>query len=237
VPRAHSREPPISSRRKSRPRPDRDDRRLVTRPFAGRADETEWVALREVVPAATAPLRLRDDAERDVTLSTVLPLAWPAMVRADGRVFLGLQVAARSGDVSRDLGWALELALAAEPGTAVQPVGLPGPGPRLQDLLADDPIEVTVHEGFDYWVDGAVDEDSEVAESLEQANATVVPTTRLTSVPSASGSGRRPPASSGWPGSCSPTTSPTPCWRSRSPRSARPCTSTRSARWSTRTRW
>jgi hypothetical protein len=185
VPRAHSREPPISSRRKSRPRPDRDDRRLVTRPFAGRADETEWVALREVVPAATAPLRLREAADREVTLSTVLPLAWPAMVRADGRVFLGLQVAARSGDVSRDLGWALELALAAEPGTAVQPVGLPGPGPRLQDLLADDPIEVTVHEGFDYWVDGAVDEDSEVAESMEQANATVVPTSRLTSVPSA----------------------------------------------------
>jgi hypothetical protein len=136
----------------------------VTRPFAGRADETEWVALREVVPAATAPLHLRDAGDRDVTLSTVLPLAWPAMVRADGRIFLGLQVAARSGDVSRDLGWALELALAAEPGTAVQPVGLPGPGPRLQDLLTDDPIEVTVHEGFDYWVDGAVDEDSEVAE-------------------------------------------------------------------------
>ena len=156
----------------------------MTRPFAGRADETEWVALREVVPAATAPLRLRDDAERDVTLSTVLPLAWPAMVRADGRVFLGLQVAARSGDVSRDLGWALEQALAAPPGSPVQPVGLPGPGPRLQDLLADDPIEVTVHEGFDYWIEGTAADD-EVAASLERANATVVPTVRLSAVPSA----------------------------------------------------
>jgi hypothetical protein len=156
----------------------------VTRPFAGRVDETEWVALREVVPAATAPLTLRD-SDREVTLSTVLPLAWPAMVRADGRVFLGLQVAARSGDVSRDLGWALEQALEAEPGTPVQPVGLPGPGPRLQDLLSDDPIQVTVHHGFDYWVEGAVQEGSEVAASMERANATVVPTVRLRAVPSA----------------------------------------------------
>jgi len=32
----------------------------VRRPFAGLAGECDWVALREVVPAATAPLRLRD---------------------------------------------------------------------------------------------------------------------------------------------------------------------------------
>ena len=136
------------------------------------------------MPAATAPLTLRDAPDREVTLSTVLPLAWPAMVRADGRIFLGLQVAARSGDVSRDLGWALEQALEAAPGSSVTPVGLPGPGPRLQDLLADDPIEVTVHPGFDYWVEGASD-DPDVAASLERANASVIPTERLTAVPSA----------------------------------------------------
>jgi hypothetical protein len=31
-----------------------EDRRLVARPFAGLAGETEWVALREIVPSATA---------------------------------------------------------------------------------------------------------------------------------------------------------------------------------------
>ena len=36
----------------------------VTRPFAGRVDETEWVALREVVPAATAPLRVLGHEDR-----------------------------------------------------------------------------------------------------------------------------------------------------------------------------
>jgi hypothetical protein len=75
--------------------------------------------------------------------------------------------------------------LDAEPGSGVTPVGLPAPGPRLQDLLTDAPLEVTVHEGFDYWVDGEQDPDGELAESMERANATVVPTARLTSVTSA----------------------------------------------------
>ena len=162
-----------------------EDRRLVTRPFQGRADETEWVALREIVPAATAALVVRDAPDRKVTLSTVLPLAWPALVRADGAVLLGLQVQSRSGDISRDLGHALELALSAAPGSSVVPTGLPGPGPRLQDLLAADPIEVTVHPGFDYWVEGAADPTGEVAASMERANASVIPTARLTSVSAA----------------------------------------------------
>jgi hypothetical protein len=159
----------------------------VLRPFEGLAGETDWVALREVVPAATAPLRLKD-SDREVMLSTVLPLAWPAMVRADGKVFLGLQVPTRSGDISRDLAAALELALAAAPGTSISLPGLPGPGPRLQDLLADAPLEVTVHEGFDYWIEGAPETDTpeeDVAESMERANATVIPTVRLSGVPAA----------------------------------------------------
>ena len=43
-------------------------------------------------------------------------------------------------------------------------------------------------------------------------------------------------APSGWPVRCSAPTSRTPCWPCRSPRSARPCTSTPCARWSTSTR-
>ena len=162
----------------------------MLRPFEGLAGETDWVALREVVPAATAPLRLKG-SDREVVLSTVLPLAWPAMVRADGKVFLGLQVPTRSGDISRDLAAALELALAAAPGNPVQLVGLPGPGPRLQDLLEDAPLDITVHEGFDYWIEGApapdadADGDDDVAASMERANATVIPTVRLSAVDAA----------------------------------------------------
>lgn len=160
----------------------------MLRPFAGLAAEPDWIALREVVPAATAPLRLRAEPDREVVLSTVLPLAWPAMVRADGRVFLGLQVPTRSGDISRDLAAALELALDAAPGSPITLSAPPTPGPRLQDLLDDAPLDVTVHEGFDYWIDGAPETDTpedDVAASMERANATVVPTVRLTSVPAA----------------------------------------------------
>ena len=138
--------------------------------------------MREIVPAATAPLQVRGAGEREVLLTTLLPLAWPALVRADGRILLGLQVPTRSGDVSRDLAWALEQALDAKPGNPVQLVGLPGPGQRLQDLLVDDALDVTVHQGFDYWVEGAADPTGDVAASMEQANASVVPTARVEGV-------------------------------------------------------
>ena len=158
---------------------------FVARPFAGRVDETEWVALREVVPSATAPLTVLGHEDRDVTLSTVLPLARPALVRRDGRVLLGVQVAARSGDPSRELAEALLQALEADPGTSVVPPGDPGPGPRLQDLLAPEALDVTVHSGFAHWREDADAADPELAAAVERAEASVVPTVRLSSVPAA----------------------------------------------------
>lgn len=160
---------------------------LVRRPFAGLPGECDWVALREIVPAATAPLRLTGEhADVGVTVATVLPLAWPALRRQDGEVFLGLQVPGASGDASRDIADALLRALAADPGTPVPPGGLPGPGPRLQDLVdgsASFPVEV--HNGFDFWLDGTETPSGEAAASLERANAAVVPTERLVSVEAA----------------------------------------------------
>ena len=173
----------MSSRRKKERAEKAPRTPFVARPFEGLPGETDWVALREVVPAATAPLSLKDGTP--VQLSTVLPMQWPGMVRGDGRRYLGLQVASRSGDASRDLAAVLEELVTAEPGSSVVPSQLPGPGARLQDLLTDAPLEVTVHDGFDFWVDGADDPDGTVAESMEAANATVVPTVRLAGVASA----------------------------------------------------
>jgi hypothetical protein len=157
----------------------RGDRALVARPFAGRVDEPEWVLLREVVPAATAPLRLADG--RTATLATVLPMAWPAMVRADGSVYVGMQVPTRTGDVAADIGGALALALDAEPGTAITSVE-PGTAPRIQELIDPAPLEIEVRDGFGFWLDGVEDKTGEVAESMERANSAVVPTVRLSSV-------------------------------------------------------
>lgn len=171
----------MSSRRKKTA--DKQPRTpFVPRPFEGLPNETDWVALREVVPAATAPLALKDGTA--VTLATVLPMAWPGMVRADGKRYLGLQVASRSGDASRDLAAVLEDVVAAAPGSSIVTNELPGPGARLQDLLTDAPLDLTIHDGFDFWVEGADDPDGEVAASMERANASVVPTKRLESVQS-----------------------------------------------------
>jgi hypothetical protein len=172
------------SRRRSADKPAKQQVPFVARPFAGLADETEWVALREIVPAATAPLRLKG-SDVAVTLSTVLPLHWPAMVTRGGKRFLGLQVGSRSGDASRDLAYVLELLLDADPGTSVVPVELPEPGPRLQDVLEGSPLEVTLLQGFDHWVEGEDDPTGELTSAMESANATVVPTARVSSVTSA----------------------------------------------------
>ena len=160
---------------------------LVARPFADLAGECDWVALREIVPAATAVSRsTAEHGSTQVTVATVLPMAWAALHRQDGELMLGLQVPGGSGDPSRDLAAALLVALGSDPGNPVTGVGLPGPGPRLQDVL--DPLggfDVRVHEGFDFWIDADATRTPEVEASMERANEAVVPTERLVSVEAA----------------------------------------------------
>ncbi|OAR23880.1 topoisomerase II [Streptomyces sp. ERV7] len=161
---------------------------LVQRPFEGLAGECDWVALRELVPAATVELTLKDglpEGVPSVTLATVLPMAWPALRRDDGSVLLGLQNDTPSGDISRDLADTLTRALTAEPGTPVAAQRVDPQGPRLQDLL--DPaaaFEPAVHSGFEFWVPDSENATPEVTASLERANAAAIPTVRLTSVDS-----------------------------------------------------
>ena len=164
--------------------------RIVSRPFEGLRSECDVVALRELVPAASAPLTLRDspdvpDTDRSVVLCSLLPVAAPALVRDDGTVWLGLQVQHAFGDPSRELAAVLLDALEAEPGTMVGLKDAPGEGPRLQDLVADEPLQVTVHEGFEFWVADVDDPDGSVHASLEQASSAATPTARLTSVEAA----------------------------------------------------
>src|SRR3954465_13494172 len=161
---------------------------FVARPVEGMPSECDLIAMREIVAAATAPLKLRDGVadDRSVLLCSLLPMAAPTLSRADGSVWLGLQVQHNFGDPSRDLAAVLLKALQAEPGSGV--VGLtdaPGEGPRLQDLVADAPLEVTVHEGFDYWIADVDDPTGAAAESLEAANAAAHPSTGLEAVEAA----------------------------------------------------
>jgi len=164
---------------------------FVARPFEGLPGETDWVAMREIVPAATATVRLAEGkapagAPESITIATVLPLAWPALHRNNGDVLVGIQSGNASGDTSRDIAHAVELAIAAEPGTPIQslPVST-AETTRLQDLIdVDAPFEIELHDGFDFWVDDA-ELDVEGQQSLERANESVIPTVKLASAPSA----------------------------------------------------
>ncbi|MBO0609732.1 DUF5926 family protein [Myceligenerans salitolerans] len=161
---------------------------FVLRPFEGLPGEPDWVAFREVVPSATATARTTPEyGSRDVTVVTNLPAGWVALHRADGAVLLAVQGIVGSGDVSRDLAAALLSALDAEPGTPVEPVGVPAPdAPRLQDVLDTSvPFEVTVHEGFDYWLAPDAEITPEVQASLEEASAGAIPTVKLDGVEAA----------------------------------------------------
>lgn len=153
---------------------------FVARTFEGLPHEVDWIALREFVPSATAKVTLASGSS-SVTVCSLLPGGGAGLVRPDGEVWLGLQVMHNFGDVSRDLAHVLELSENVEPGTAITMTD-PGVGPRLQDLLdTSAPFDVEMHEGFDYWLEG-VDASEESAALLEQANESVAPTVRLSSV-------------------------------------------------------
>lgn len=162
---------------------------LVQRPFEGLVGECDWVALRELVPAATVELTLKGglpEGVPSVTLATVLPMAWPALRRDDGSVLLALQNDTSSGDLSRDLADTLQRALETEPGSPVAARRVPADGPRLQDVLDPDaPFAPVVHSGFEFWVPDSENTTAEVSASLERANDAAIPTVLLTGVDAA----------------------------------------------------
>jgi len=155
---------------------------IVTRPFAGLAAECDLVALRELLPSATAPLPLVEPLDGPVTVASVLPGACAALVRPDGAIWLGMQVQTRSGDLSVDLARALAWARAAAPGSSLPVVGPGGNDAgelaRLQDLLDPEArLDITVHRDFAWWLVPDDGEPSpEVAATLERANKVVMPT-------------------------------------------------------------
>ena len=165
---------------------------FVARPFEGLTGETDWVAMREVVPAATATVTFAvgavvADGPQTATMTTMLPMAWSGLRRIDGAVMVALQSGSTTGDASRDVAQVLLATAAAEPGMPLPSSPLASPTtPRLQDVLDPSAVfEVTVHEGFDFWVADVDDLDEAGKEAIEQANASAIPTTKLTSAPSA----------------------------------------------------
>lgn len=160
---------------------------FVARPFADLPFEADLICLRELIPAATAEVKLTEEyGGATVTIASLLPAAWQAWHREDGTILAGMQVPVSSTDASRDVARGILSALDAEPGTTIEATTEPGPGPKLQDILdVDHPFSIRVLSTFEYWQLPGADTDSDVKAALEQANESIAPTEKVTSATSA----------------------------------------------------
>lgn len=151
---------------------------FVARPFAGIPAEEGLVAMMQIIPAATATVRLTQEyGGGEAQLVTLLPELAQAMRRADGEVLVAMQTTMHSGDASRDVAAALIDALELEAGRGLARQGLPEPGPRLQDVLdlSVEPV-VDVREALDFWVDAESAADEETARAIESSKEELPPT-------------------------------------------------------------
>lgn len=141
---------------------------FVPRPFDGLPNEAAFVAMREILPAATMRATLRTGGE--VTFVTILPDQVAAMRTPSGRLLVAMQTPTGTGDASRDLAAAVVSAqsLQADEDLAAAPMG---GSDRLQEVLSsiDD---VQLHDTFQFW--------ELSAEETEHASHSIVPTKAVT---------------------------------------------------------
>ncbi|MCD4550131.1 MULTISPECIES: DUF5926 family protein [unclassified Schaalia] len=153
---------------------------FVERPYEGLAVEKELVAMREIIPCATMTARTTSEyGSVEFDIVTLLPEGFPAMIRADGRILIGLQTRNNSGDLSHDAGAALVAALAAREQGAEGTVAadIREPAPRLQELVDNSgfgPMELTADYG--YWFDPSAQLDADTQRALERNREEVIPT-------------------------------------------------------------
>lgn len=140
---------------------------FVSRPFEGLPHEDRWIAMREILPAATMKATLT--TKEEVTFTTLLPEQAAALRTVSGKLLVAMQSPTSSGDSSRDIASAVSAAQALEPGEflAAAPTGT---SERLQDIVAG-VADLELHRTFDYW-----ELDSH---TTEHASEGVIPTEAL----------------------------------------------------------
>ena len=163
----HGRRPAAASAK-----PRKQSIEFVARPFAGLPAEEDLVAMAQIIPAATATVRLtKEYGGKQVQLVTLLPEFVQGLKRSDGEVLVAMQTSMHSGDASRDVAAAVLATLELPEGQALRTDGLPEPGPRLQDILdTSEPPVVSVRETFDFWIDPqAAGENEQARQVIEEA--------------------------------------------------------------------
>ncbi len=172
----------MSKKKRQQPRPAAVPKKrkidFVARPFEGLPGEEDLVAMTQIIPAASAKVRLsQEHGAQEVQLVTLLPEVAQALRRQDGKLLVALQTTTHSGDASRDVAAALLEALDLEPGKALAPRGLPEPGPRLQDVLdLSVAPQVQVRDTFDFWVPADQLDTPQTQQALDEAKEGVAPT-------------------------------------------------------------
>ncbi|MCT1806133.1 MULTISPECIES: DUF5926 family protein [Corynebacterium] len=150
------------------------------RPYAGLAAEADLIALQEFVPSAVAALEV---AGETVNVVTVLPGAGAALRRAEsegGERFVALQVGSHSQNPGRDLAYALNWVLSAEPGESLQSTVADGTQPELSSLIdASTTPTITEHQDFTWWFPKGANIPAEVQQALSRANDAVIPSTQV----------------------------------------------------------
>lgn len=150
------------------------------RPYAGFAMEADLVALQEFVPAAFAKLPVKG-FDRDVYVATVLPGAAGAMVWEDGTGYVALQTQSHTHNPGRDLAFALAWLRDAKPGDTLESTAADGTQPSLTDLLDESgELSVESREDFNWWLPEGTQLDPATAQSLQAANATIMPSYQVT---------------------------------------------------------
>lgn len=150
------------------------------RPYKGFAAEADLIAMQEFVPAATAAL---DVNGTPVTLATVLPGASAGLVRSadeGGERLVALQVQSHSGHPARDLAYALNWAVNAQPGETLGSTAADGSQPELSALIdASSPLDITEHTDFNWWFPAGAGMNPQIAQALQRANDAIIPSTKV----------------------------------------------------------
>lgn len=172
------------SRRAKENKPKRARVQFVERPFEGLPFEAELVAMSEIIPAATLPVRTTEEhGAEEILLVTMLPQMVGAIRRADGKLLVAAQTVMSSGDASTDIAdrilWGLEL----ESGETFNQTEQPEPGSRLQDILdLSFESKLTLEEDFGFWIDEEEAAKPDVAQAISQTKDQIIPTAQVEGV-------------------------------------------------------
>lgn len=150
------------------------------RPYKGFAAEADLVALQEFVPSATAKIEVNGTP---VTVATVLPGAGAALVRPaeeGGERMVALQVQSHSINPGRDLAYALNWVVNAQPGETLGSTAADGSQPELSTLIsATQTLDITTHNDFNWWFSDAAAVNPQIQQALARANDAIIPSVQV----------------------------------------------------------